>query len=223
MSQAVNYRRWIYSKVERLLGATILEVGGGIGNFTEMYPHSSKVVTIEPHPECVQVLRAKFDGSERVEVVNADLLSYETTRRFDSVVCLNVLEHVDDDRAAIGRMAEMLAPGGRLLLMVPACKSLYGPVDRALQHYRRYGRGEVKRLILTHGLSLHRLEYMNLAGFFGWLINARLLKRAEQSPAQVAFYDRVVVPVMRRFESVIPLPIGQSLFVVAGPAGGGRC
>lgn len=216
MSQAVNYRRWIYSKVERLLGATILEVGGGIGNFTEMYPQSSKVVTIEPHPECVEALRTKFDGSDRVEVVNADLLSFETTRRFDSVVCLNVLEHIEDDRAAIGRMAAMLAPGGRLLLIVPACKALYGPVDRALQHYRRYGRREVKGLILTHGLSLQRIEYMNLAGFFGWLINARLLKRAEQSPAQVAFYDRVIVPVMRRVESVIPLPVGQSLFVVAG-------
>ncbi|MEW6366012.1 MAG: class I SAM-dependent methyltransferase [Acidobacteriota bacterium] len=215
MALAVNYRRWVYAKMEPYLGGTILEIGGGIGNYTEMFPDSSRVVTIEPHLECVEVLSRKFAGSERVEVVQAGIEEYQPCGTFETVVCLNVLEHIEDDRAALRKLAETLGPGGHLVLMLPACRTLYGPIDRALHHHRRYARGEAGPLVRESGLRPVRIQYMNLVGFFGWLANARLLRKREQSKSQVRFFDRVVVPVMRRVEAVLPPPIGQSLFVVA--------
>lgn len=215
MSQAVNYRRWIYSRIEPMIGRSILEVGGGIGNFTELFPMSAHITTIEPHPDCVRVLRERFGSVWNVEVVETDLLSYQPKRLFDTIVCLNVLEHILDDGAAVKKIASLLTPDGHLLALLPACRALYGDVDRALLHYRRYGRRQARALMETSGLRVRRLEYMNLVGFFGWFFNARVLKRTTQSRAQVAVYDNVVVPVMRVVEAVVRPPIGQSLFVVA--------
>lgn len=219
MASAINYRRWIFSKVQPFLGPRILEVGGGIGNFTEMFPKAAHIVTVEPHPECAAHLRGRFAGEKQIEVVESGLEGLQTERRFDTIVCLNVLEHIEDDREAIRKMASLLAPSGRLVLMLPANKLLFGPVDLMLRHYRRYGRSDTKRLLCDAGLRIEVFQNMNFVGFFGWLVNARILKRAAQSPDQVAFFDKFVVPVVRRVESVVPPPFGQSLFAAASFSG----
>ncbi len=215
MEQAVNYRRWIFSKIEPFLGKTILEVGGGIGNYTVMYPVSSSVVTVEPHPDCAAYLRKQFNGTGRVAVSQTDLDGYQSGALFESIVCLNVLEHIGDDLAAIKKMASLLLPGGKLLLLLPAGPALFGSIDHALQHVRRYDSRQAQRLIESSGLRLVCFEHMNMVGYFGWFINARLLKKSHQSTAQVVFYDRVIVPLLRKLESALPPPFGQSIFILA--------
>jgi hypothetical protein len=127
---------------------------------------------------------------------------------------LNVLEHVRSDDAAILGMASVLPSGGRIVLIVPAFPALFGPIDRNLGHCRRYTRTSVARLAGESGLLVKKLRYMNVAGFFGWWINAHIFKREEQSEGQIDFFDRWVVPVASRVEAMIPPPFGQSIFAV---------
>ena len=132
----------------------------------------------------------------------------------DSCVCLNVLEHIEDDAAALRRFASILVPRGAIMLLVPAFPALFGPIDQNLGHYRRYTRASIARLTRAAGLELKKVRYMNTAGFFGWWVNARILRREAQSEKQIQVFDRYVVPVMSRLEELLPPPFGQSLFAV---------
>jgi hypothetical protein len=125
-----------------------------------------------------------------------------------------VLEHVPDDRAALENMRAALIPGGVIVLLVPAFPALYGPIDRNLGHCRRYTRRTLTQTARDAGLSIRKMHYVNLAGFFGWWINAHLLRLPAQSTAQIGIFDRYIVPPLSRIESLVPPPFGQSLFAV---------
>ena len=134
--------------------------------------------------------------------------------RPDSVACLNVLEHVRDDAAALAHFAAVLPEGGRVVLIVPAFESLYGPIDERLGHYRRYSKKSLAGVAERAGFRPEVLRYMNSAGFFGWWFNAHVAKRTAQSDAQIAVFDAVMVPVLRRVEQWMEPPVGQSIFAV---------
>ena len=118
----------------------------------------------------------------------------------DSCVCLNVLEHIQDDRKALSNMASILAPGGVIVLLVPAFAGLYGPIDRNLGHYRRYSRQLLERLSAATGLRIKASYYVNSVGFFGWWANAHIFRREAQSEAQIRAFDDFVVPFLSGLE-----------------------
>jgi hypothetical protein len=134
--------------------------------------------------------------------------------RPDSFVCLNVLEHIADDRTALVTMTAMLPPGGVIVLLVPAFEALYGPLDHNLGHYRRYDRKSIVEMAESVGLAVQTAQYINAAGFIGWWANSKIFHRETQSRAQIVFFDRFVVPVMSRIEQWIAPPFGQSVFAV---------
>jgi hypothetical protein len=134
--------------------------------------------------------------------------------RPDSCVCLNVLEHIPDDGAALAAIAGVLPQGAPIVLVVPAFPALYGPIDRNLEHFRRYRRRTLERLVRDAGLRLRESRYSNCPGFFGWWLNARILKLERQSERQIEFFDRYVVPVVSAAERLVPPPFGQSLVAV---------
>jgi hypothetical protein len=115
---------------------------------------------------------------------------------------------------AVRNMGAVLPGGGVVVLLLPAFPGLYGPIDRNLGHYRRYTGRSVARLAAEAGLKLQNLRYMNAAGFFGWWANARIFRREAQSARQIAVFDRLIVPLMSRIESILPPPFGQSLIAV---------
>jgi hypothetical protein len=125
-----------------------------------------------------------------------------------------VLEHIEDDAAALKAMASVLVPGGVIVLLLPAFPSLYGPIDKNLGHYRRYSRGAIRSLADRTGLRVRKAHYANLVGFFGWWTNAHILKREAQSERQIEVFDRYVVPVMSAVERRARAPFGQSLVAV---------
>jgi SAM-dependent methyltransferase len=129
-------------------------------------------------------------------------------------VCLNVLEHIEDDRQALRGMASILGPGGVIVLLVPAFPALYGPIDSNLGHYRRYSRGAIATLADSTGLRIRKVHYVNAVGFFGWWVNSHILRRGAQSERQIEIFDRYLVPLLSRLEGMVPPPFGQSLFVV---------
>jgi hypothetical protein len=126
-----------------------------------------------------------------------------------------VLEHLQDDRAAIRKARSELRMDGSLVIFVPAFELLMSGLDRRLGHYRRYTTGSLQKLLEGAGLTVTSLRYYNVTGFLGWLWRFRILGRTEQSPGLVRFFDRVILPVQLRVERVLPLPVGQSVYAVA--------
>jgi SAM-dependent methyltransferase len=218
MARAANYVAWQARLVHRELGRRVLEVGCGVGNFTGTLLDREAVIAVDIEPACIARLKQRYGGSPNLHTFVCDVASLEfrDLARFepDSCVCLNVLEHTEDDLAALEAMASVLAPGGRIVLIVPAFQALYGPIDRNLGHFRRYNRGLLGRLASRAGLRLRKAHYSNCLGFFGWWTNARVLKREAQSAHQIEVFDRFLVPVISAVEAVVAPPFGQSIVAV---------
>lgn len=218
MSPARNYFAWQNRLVKREIGARVIEVGCGIGNFTETILDREAVLGVDVDAGCVTRFRRRFQGCPNLGARVCDAASDEfrtlSDFRADSCVALNVLEHIEDDHAALGRMARVVRPGGSVVVLVPAFSWLYGPIDRNLGHFRRYDRQAIYALAESLNLRIAKLSFVNLIGFFGWWINARVLKLQAQSENQIAAFDRWVVPPMSRIEELIPPPLGQSLLAV---------
>jgi SAM-dependent methyltransferase len=217
MSSATNYFRWQSDMVTRELGRRVVEVGCGIGNFTHMLLDREAVFAIDIEPDCIERHKERYAGHPNIRAFAGDGATVlRSLRRYepDSCVCLNVLEHIEDDHEALSAMAAAVVPGGVIVLLVPAFMSLYGPIDRNLGHYRRYSRSSLTSLAQAVGLRVRKLRYVNTVGFFGWWTNSHILKREAQSEGQIKLFDSVIVPVMSKVESVVPPPFGQSLFAV---------
>ena len=218
MTRAKNYFAWQSRLVLREVWQRVVEVGCGIGNLTGLLLDRELVVALDPEAACVDRLRERYGRRENLQTLVCDAARPEfrelSKLRPDSCVCVNVLEHIEDDGGALGAMASILAPGGVVVLLVPAFEALYGPIDRNLGHYRRYRRRGIARLAEQAGLQVRKAGYVNSIGLAGWGVNAHLWKREAQPDAQIAVFDRFVAPLLERVEAVMPPPFGQSLLAV---------
>jgi len=160
-------------------------------------------------------LRQRFADRPHVSVAELRLPTVSpalAAERLDTVVCLNVLEHIEDDRASLRAMHDLLQPGGRLVLLVPSLRALYGTLDEALGHFRRYVPAELTDKLRTAGFHLRHLEYFNLAGVPGWWVAGRVLRRRLIPTGALRCYE-TLVPLFR-LERLLPWRIGQSLIAV---------
>jgi len=218
MACAANYFAWQIRLAAPVLGRRVVEVGCGIGNFTGALLDREMVIALDVEAVCIERLKQRYQNEPNLHAVVCGPGSYEFAgiARFqpDSCVCLNVLEHIEDDRGALCAMAGVLLPGGVIVLLVPAFEALYGPIDRNLIHFRRYSRASLTELARRAGLRIEKLHYVNAIGFFGWWTNAHIFRRQAQSAWQIEKFDRWVVPWLSRLEAIAPPPFGQSLFAV---------
>ena len=218
MTQARNYLAWQSRLVTPELGRRIVEVGCGIGTFTGELLDREAVLALDIDPECIERVRRHYSHSPNLRTVVCDAGngSVSSFRDFqpDSCVCLNVLEHIKDDRTALTGMAALLTPGGVVVLLVPAFQSLYGPIDHNLGHFRRYRASTLSQLAAEAGLQVKKMRYLNSAGFFAWWASSKIVKREFHSERQIEWYDRYFIPVIERIESRVNPPFGQSLFAV---------
>ncbi|HET6277763.1 MAG TPA: class I SAM-dependent methyltransferase, partial [Candidatus Polarisedimenticolia bacterium] len=139
----MRYNRWMFDRLRRWIGRSVLEIGSGIGNLSVFLVDRERLVLTDTREEYLSRLRQRFAGHSNVAVAHLYLPSDDRAvagQRFDTIICLNVLEHVDDDISALEAMRRLLAPAGRLVLLVPALPAIYGTMDRALGHHRRYTR-----------------------------------------------------------------------------------
>jgi SAM-dependent methyltransferase len=224
MRLAQNYFEWQARLAEPHLGRRVLEIGCGLGNFTRHLLDRELVIGIDVEPACVEAWRSAFPESANLMGFAMDVLdsAFLDLKRHqpDTIVCLNVLEHIEEDKRALEQMHAVLPPGGRALLIVPAFESLYGPIDRNLGHFRRYSKENLRRLSESVGFRT-MARFFNAAGLVGWWVNAKILKRTEQSQSQIRWFDRMIVPALSRVEAVAAPPFGQSIFaVLEKPAAG---
>jgi glycosyltransferase involved in cell wall biosynthesis len=213
---ADRYVEWIASLVVPNLRGRVLEVGAGHGTFSAVLAGAaSELVVSEPSERASELLRERFAGHPGIRVISADLEAAAAEGPFDGVVLLNVLEHIADDEKALAQIHDLLAPGGRAVVFVPAFEALYSAYDKSIGHHRRYRRTEVVRKAERAGLRVVDARYVNAIGFFGWLTTAKLLRTRPTQTALVERYDRLAVPLARAIESRARPPFGQSVLLVA--------
>jgi SAM-dependent methyltransferase len=215
ISRAPAFNRWMFDRLSRWIGSRVLEVGSGIGNMSRFFIDRERVVLTDTEAAYRAVLEEKYGARENVDVVNLSLPEVPgalSGQDFDTIVCLNVLEHIDDDVASLQAMYDMMQPAGRLVLLVPAFPALYGTHDRALGHYRRYTRKLLRARYASAGFAMRHLEYFNLAGMPGWWVTGRVLRRDLIPTGSLALYD-MLVPLFR-LERLIPFRVGQSLIAI---------
>ena len=210
--------RWIYDEVRPYLGQRILEAGCGLGNFARYLMDRELYVGIDVFPGSVAHVEETYRLQPNVRAFVGDVTSDEflafSRFRIDTVVSINVLEHIEDHVGAFQNMCEVLQPGGRLALVVPAHRRLYGSMDRAIGHRRRYDKPAMGQLIENAGLRCEVLKYLNAAGALGWCLNGQFRHRETPPSAQLRFFNRFV-PALKALERVVPPPFGVSLVAVA--------
>jgi len=227
LETATNYYSWIASQFQPLLGSRVLDIGGGHGSHLDHVVADHRSVTsVDLSPECVREMQQRFAG-RRFNAICGDigdprLVEELAQERFDTVVCVNVLEHIEDDRSALASMRQILrAANGRLFLLVPAHPLLYGTPDRLAGHFRRYRRRELTDSLRLVGFDRVRAWFFNGFGAIPYFLNSRVLKPRTLSGVvdrQIVLYDRYFVPTLRKLERVVMMPFGQSL-IATGTAG----
>jgi SAM-dependent methyltransferase len=220
MSEAKRYQAHVFELLRPHIGSSVLEVGCGIGTTSlRLAEITERLVCIEPNLNCVTRARAALDGNPKItlrichiEDCNRDELIQQ---RFDTIVCVNVLEHIEDDIRALRLFRELVVPtGGRVLIFVPAVQAAYGPLDAALGHHRRYSKRTLRRTFEAAGLDLVALRYTNPIGLLGWMYNAHVSGTTEHTSGQVKLFERLVAPWALPLDRLVPPPVGLSLFAV---------
>jgi glycosyltransferase involved in cell wall biosynthesis len=203
IGKLTNYNDWIWQSIAPWVGNRVLEVGAGIGNMTRVLYGRDLIVATDLELPYLHILKNRFARNPTIKVERLDLNSDDTLElkryEFDTVVCLNVLEHIENDEAALQRLHEVLQPGGRLVLFVPADQKLFGTMDTQVGHYRRYSREEITRVMEAAGFQTETVFHQNVFGRLGWWFNGRVLKRTHMPAAQSRIFDKIV-PILRRIE-----------------------
>jgi len=218
LSHARRFNRWTVRLLRPYLGLRILEVGSGIANLSRQLPKREKLIVTDTEDKYLDILHGAFDHNEIVDVARLDLNRQEDFNAIgegicDTVVCLNVLEHIEDDLSALRRMRSLLEPHGRLILVVPQYRCLFGSYDIVVGHHRRYTRKDLRQRLAEVGFDVQQTSSFNFFSIPGWWLNAKLLKRKNMSRWQLKLFD-TFVPLFRLIEAVLPLP-GLSLLAVA--------
>jgi SAM-dependent methyltransferase len=217
LAPARRFSEWMHEVIEPYLGTRILEIGSGIGTISRQMPIRERLTLSDMNPRYREILARDFAGNPAVDVRKVDLTDDRDfagiAGAYDSVVCLNVLEHIEDDLGALERMARALRPGGRLIILVPQYPFLMSEMDRLLGHFRRYTRAGLRQKFEHTGFTVERVFNFNSLGTLGWLVNNRLLGKTSLGENKVRLFDRTV-PVLRRAERILPLP-GLSVIGVA--------
>lgn len=216
MSNTHHFNKWFASLLRPYSGNNVLEVGAGIGSMTQEFLPRNHYTCLEIDPLHIITLKSMFMNKPSVDVFNLNIEDTKEirtlNRSYDTILCLNVLEHLKNDYEALKNMNELLAEGGRLLLVVPNCPKLYNSLDIALGHIKRYKAKDIENLLTSSGYKIEQLKSFNKVSILGWFLNGTLLKRTYFSKIQLKIYDWLVW-FWKLIDPVLPWP-GQSIIAV---------
>jgi SAM-dependent methyltransferase len=215
---ARHWKRYVAEMMAPFIGNRVLEVGAGIGGNIP-YLHHARVrdwLCLEPDGAMARGLQAKVAAGElpaTCRVVAAGTEGVAPGETFDSVLYLDVLEHIADDRAELARAMTLLGQGGALIVLAPAHRFLFSPFDAAIGHHRRYARAGLLRAAPA-AARLRRFRMLDSVGFFASLANRLLLRSAQPTAGEIALWDRAMVPVSRRLDPLLGYRFGKSALAV---------
>ncbi len=221
LAELYAYNHWFYGRLHPFLHGSICDVGCGTGNFIRFLLNHRLVVGIEPYAASLVMARERFRDHRNVRFTQAWLSDCPNEEApagsFDTVVCLRVLDAMEDDLDALRRMGRLCRHGGNVVIVAAAHMSAYGELDQALGHLRRYNRRTLGRVFEAAGLRVTHSFYINALGLFGWLWQSRVQRR-KRIPAGGARLLNRLVPFLDAFERVFHPPFGQSIVMVGTPA-----
>ena len=219
MGRLEPYNRWLADRFRGALGGRVLEIGAGFGNMTRQFTDRELVVASDLDPVALEYLRGTFRDEPGVRIASYRFPLDPGERaeiralRIETIVCLNVLEHIEDDVATLSDFHALLPSGGRLVLIVPALARLFGTLDEHLHHFRRYEKAELEDKVRAAGFALEDCRFLNRPGILGWYINGKILRRRVLPSGQLAAF-RLMLPLLKR-EEKNPPSTGMSLLAIA--------
>ncbi|POM26908.1 hypothetical protein BTM25_13160 [Actinomadura rubteroloni] len=215
--EARNYRQYEHDTVAPYVGRSMLEIGSGLGHFSENFAGRLDYLAVSDNdPYCVGELRKRYADSADVEVIDLELPAEIGIRqKVDTVVMMNVLEHIKDDVQALRDLAAVTQPGGRIVIWVPGYMQLYGDFDRKVGHVTRYTPATLRASVEEAGLKAEVLKPINFLGGIAWWVAVRRGGTGYPDPRLVRIYDRTVVPLTRLIERFVRPPFGQTVLCVA--------
>jgi SAM-dependent methyltransferase len=218
MASARRFNRWMADTIAPYVTGSVLEAGAGIGNLTRyLFVPGTTYVAAEIDDAHLQHLRDHLGPQPGLTIAKCDLLDACDLNAYrsalDTVICLNVIEHIDDDVRALQNLRSCLKCGGRAIVLVPQGAAAFGSIDRVLGHHRRYSKHDLRHKMELSGFHVDRILQFNRATYPGWLLNSRILRRTTLSSTQLRIFD-LLVPLWRRIDSFLPWP-PASLIAIA--------
>lgn len=217
-AEAANWKRYLKAELSPYLGESVLEVGAGLGGTTAFLCGSTarRWLCLEPDTALAAELASKIGSGAlpgACEALNGTIADLEAKDFFDTILYVDVLEHIGEDAGELRMAAARLLPAGRLVVLAPAHQSLFSKFDREIGHFRRYSIDSLAAL-RPEGLRTLRLDYLDSAGLLASWGNRLLLRQAMPTPAQIALWDRLLVPASRLLDPLLRRRLGKSVLAV---------
>lgn len=215
MSQATWYNNWTINIFKSYLRGDILEIGCGIGNFTKMLIPFGNVYALDIDDFCIEKTKQKVRKTAKIGFGDIEKGNYFfKNKKFDTIACINVLEHIHNDYQTLNNMNRLLKPNGTLILLTPSHPFLFGEIDKAIGHYRRYAKKEIVNQLKELGMDIVFARRINFLGAIGWLISGKLLREVSVNEKKLKLFDRIA-PFVLPWEEKIEPPIGTSILIIA--------
>lgn len=215
MSQAVWYNRWIVGKFDKYLKGKILEIGCGIGNFTEILTRYGEVYAVDIDRQHIAQTRKVVGIKAKVQFGDIEKnKDFFNGQKFDTIICLNVLEHIKEDGKALKNLYHLLKKDGILILLVPAHDFLFGEIDKSIGHYRRYGKEGLSKVMIRIGFKIIYERILNMLGGIGWWFSSKMLGKKIVEGNKIRLFN-LIAPFILPLEDIIEPPFGTSILVIA--------
>ena len=215
---ATNWKQYMLAVLKPYIKGKVLEVGAGIAGTTQLFCTESVATwtALEPDASLAETFTLNLADKKMpapVKLLTGTLADLEPGARFDCVLYIDVLEHIEQDRDELRLAAETLAAGGRLIVLSPAHQFLYSPFDKAIGHFRRYSAEQL--LALTPpGVKIELIRYLDAVGMLASMANRLMLKQSMPQPRQLWLWDKALVPISRLLDPVFAYKIGKSVVAV---------
>lgn len=216
IAEADKFNEWMYSTIKPYCRGKILEIGSGIGNISKFFIDDKADITLSDiRPVYCDVLKKKFPQVHNViemdlTHISFDIVYSEFIGKYDTVFALNVVEHIKDDQLAIRNCYKLLKTTGKLVILVPAYTTLYNRFDRELEHFRRYTKKGLNRLLMSSGFTIQHSQYFNFMGIPGWYISGKLQQNKTIPKGQMSLYNKLV-PLFKLVDKILLNKAGLSV------------
>jgi SAM-dependent methyltransferase len=215
---ADEYNKWIADQIKPFLIYPSLEIGSGIGNISFHLDEKKPLYLSDKDPQLIKRLKKKFYKNNYAHFFNYDIekqCPFAYRNKFQSVFGINVLEHIKDDEKILINLKQAMVKNGKLILLVPAKKAAFTRLDKELGHFRRYEKSEIINKLKKAGYRIEKIYFFNFLGLISWVIRDKVqMSKMQFTSNQVSFFC-LIIPILRIIESIIKIPVGISLIVVA--------
>jgi len=219
LANATQYYQWMTGTFLPYIDKRILEIGCGEGNITVNVLDKEFVLGIDFEEDYLKNIRERFKANPNFSAESRDITKSEDIEalkknNIDTIICINVIEHIDNEVDAAKNMYEILQPGGHIIMLAPAFNSLMSPYDKMVGHYRRYTKKTLRKTLQSAGFEIKKVYYFNMLGALAWLLIYKMLKRKEPGTGNVSLLEGLV-PLLKFVEHIIPAPFGLSVIAIA--------